>query len=853
MAENTLNQHTSWHKSEESSTPLTDATATTTMTTPSSLWDSFAGFHWDEASRGGNSAVVGDPLYAHPTEPHYTTTTTTTLPSNANGTTSTSSNSNSSSVLAVPMLPSVPPEPLYRQHRSMSFSVGNDLFYMDDDSSFRATPATSSLATMREETEDDNDVFYHHQPMYQPLHQQQQLQGQQSSYPLYDPTAAPPFRFRSHSSSVSFAPFHTKDASQASNASQSTRHGSFLRRPSEQLPLWPQNEPSPPSSASRRRRSSLATLWHSSDSSSSYDPGPLSPSMYQQQQQPFPPTPLATKDHMEYAYPDKKAASTFAQRRPSINGAGNGQEMLGGYGPMYAYGALSNQLEAMHLHSEPPSPLPHSSASTPFMRMPPPPSLQDMPPTPQHAHDYGAPPPSMYYAPPPYAAPMHPYQPSPPLMSSEQQPQQAQGMVFSPHNSHPLPPMHHPHHPHHIHPHHPHHPPSSHPSSHPYSLPMQSFSHPHPSSSPPHLETNATSPTTSTANATNAILLSSMANPDSHLPPNDQKTSMTPSMVASAAPTLTSTPVSPRQNASNDVSGQLGVSTPASLAVDEHHQQELGKGLPLARLAPNTLIYTVEFKAGRIDYFYVAEPPANGTPCPSNPPSNRTSTTTTEAASYAAAAAASLHHANSSSSSSSSHRPQHTRTTSSAGAALRPMMGDLVIVEADRGKDLGKVAHNGIPCSQLIDQMANNKQTHPFDTSSAPSSASNDVAASPNAAAHDSNTAQQPQHTDAGSAGILVKRIFRLAAPDEINLLLVKGQDEQRALVICQQKIKQRKLQMEVVDAEYQWDRRKLTFYFNAEKRIDFRDLVREMFKIYKTRIWMCAVNNKRTALMVNN
>jgi cell fate regulator YaaT (PSP1 superfamily) len=34
-------------------------------------------------------------------------------------------------------------------------------------------------------------------------------------------------------------------------------------------------------------------------------------------------------------------------------------------------------------------------------------------------------------------------------------------------------------------------------------------------------------------------------------------------------------------------------------------------------------------------------------------------------------------------------------------------------------------------------------------------------------------------------------------------------------------------------------DRRKLTFYFNAEKRIDFRELVRELFKIYKTRIWM--------------
>ncbi|KDN39652.1 hypothetical protein RSAG8_08680, partial [Rhizoctonia solani AG-8 WAC10335] len=46
-------------------------------------------------------------------------------------------------------------------------------------------------------------------------------------------------------------------------------------------------------------------------------------------------------------------------------------------------------------------------------------------------------------------------------------------------------------------------------------------------------------------------------------------------------------------------------------------------------------------------------------------------------------------------------------------------------------------------------------------------------------------------------------------------------------------------LPMEVIDAEYQWDRRKLTFYYVAERRIDFRELVRELFRLYKTRIWM--------------
>lgn len=74
-------------------------------------------------------------------------------------------------------------------------------------------------------------------------------------------------------------------------------------------------------------------------------------------------------------------------------------------------------------------------------------------------------------------------------------------------------------------------------------------------------------------------------------------------------------------------------------------------------------------------------------------------------------------------------------------------------------------------------------------------------------------------------------------------------QDEVKALQLCQNKVRQKKLPMEVVDAEYQWwdsfffskhpglptfccrDRRKLTFYFIAEKRIDFRELVRELFR----------------------
>ncbi len=53
---------------------------------------------------------------------------------------------------------------------------------------------------------------------------------------------------------------------------------------------------------------------------------------------------------------------------------------------------------------------------------------------------------------------------------------------------------------------------------------------------------------------------------------------------------------------------------------------------------------------------------------------------------------------------------------------------------------------------------------------------------------------------------------------------------------------------MQVLDAEYQFDRHKLTFYFEAERRIDFRELVSELFSQYKTRIWMQQVDTSSIA-----
>ena len=55
---------------------------------------------------------------------------------------------------------------------------------------------------------------------------------------------------------------------------------------------------------------------------------------------------------------------------------------------------------------------------------------------------------------------------------------------------------------------------------------------------------------------------------------------------------------------------------------------------------------------------------------------------------------------------------------------------------------------------------------------------------------------------------------------------------------------------MKIIDAEYQYDRHKLTFYFEAEGRVDFRELVRELFGVYKTRIWMKQVDKNCSAVI---
>lgn len=82
-----------------------------------------------------------------------------------------------------------------------------------------------------------------------------------------------------------------------------------------------------------------------------------------------------------------------------------------------------------------------------------------------------------------------------------------------------------------------------------------------------------------------------------------------------------------------------------------------------------------------------------------------------------------------------------------------------------------------------------------------------------------------------------LQKILRLATPEDLNKLAANREKEKESLRECERMASERNLQMKLVDAELQFDNNKITFFFTAEKRVDFRELVKELASTYKTRI----------------
>ncbi|KAJ3569447.1 hypothetical protein NPX13_g6083 [Xylaria arbuscula] len=188
------------------------------------------------------------------------------------------------------------------------------------------------------------------------------------------------------------------------------------------------------------------------------------------------------------------------------------------------------------------------------------------------------------------------------------------------------------------------------------------------------------------------------------------------------------------------------------------------------------------------------------------------------------------------------------------GTGLTVKPGDLVIVEADRGTDLGTVAKENVDwqtAKELKEHYAEehykwlvmysqNAAVAQEGTGAGLMAASNGLQGS----AIGGMGPPSGHHMQEPNSGELKpKMIKRLAQSHEIHGLRDKEGNEAKAKRMCMQKVREHNLNMEILDAEFQMDWKKLTFYYFADSYINFNSLVTDLFKIYKTRIWMSAIN----------
>lgn len=147
-------------------------------------------------------------------------------------------------------------------------------------------------------------------------------------------------------------------------------------------------------------------------------------------------------------------------------------------------------------------------------------------------------------------------------------------------------------------------------------------------------------------------------------------------------------------------------------------------------------------------------------------------------------------------------------------------LGEAVIVEVERGQDLGRVSALGEVAGKKCERCG----------------ACGGL--TPRPLLHDA---------ERGSDDVPL-RVMRKATTDEIRVErdLRAVEDDVRRHV--RDRVREHKLPMKVSDAEWQWDRRKLTVYFTAEQRVDFRALVRDLASQFRTRIELRQIGAREEA-----
>ena len=96
-----------------------------------------------------------------------------------------------------------------------------------------------------------------------------------------------------------------------------------------------------------------------------------------------------------------------------------------------------------------------------------------------------------------------------------------------------------------------------------------------------------------------------------------------------------------------------------------------------------------------------------------------------------------------------------------------------------------------------------------------------------------------------------LRPVVRIVNEDDLKRYEEKKVKEKEAFSLCQEKIESRSLKMNLVNAEYSFDGKKLIFFFTADGRVDFRELVKDLAAVFKTRIELRQIGARDQARMV--
>lgn len=96
-----------------------------------------------------------------------------------------------------------------------------------------------------------------------------------------------------------------------------------------------------------------------------------------------------------------------------------------------------------------------------------------------------------------------------------------------------------------------------------------------------------------------------------------------------------------------------------------------------------------------------------------------------------------------------------------------------------------------------------------------------------------------------------LKKVIRAATEDDIKIVEENRKKEKKAFEICEKKIAQHKLEMRLIDVEYTFDCAKIIFYFTSDGRVDFREIVKDLASVFRTRIELRQIGVRDESKMV--